>query len=116
MGKGFNSATHGTAESRGYGSAWKKLRLQILKRDNYLCQVAAAEGRVEPAHEVDHIISKAKWLELHGSLHGVDDPSNLQAINRDRHKIKSMQERGHSPRSGFDADGKPTDPTHHWNR
>lgn len=116
MPSGYNTAKHGTAESRGYGSAWKKLRASILKRDSYLCQAALAQGRIEAATQVDHIISKATWLKLHGTLAGVDDPSNLQSLSKAAHDAKSLREKGYEPRTGFDASGAPTDPAHHWNR
>lgn len=82
----------GTTTERGYGYAWRKLRKQILERDQYLCQVALGEGRVESATEVDHVINKALWLDLHGTLAGVDDPSNLQAISSARHAEKTQRE------------------------
>lgn len=73
---------------RGYGTAWDKLRLTILKRDNYLCQCpqCKAEDRVTPANEVDHIRPKAQG--------GTDDPENLRAINHDCHTRVSLQQRG----------------------
>ncbi|KQV85446.1 HNH endonuclease [Rhizobacter sp. Root1221] len=82
----------GNTTQRGYGHAWRKLRKLVLERDGYLCQVAKAEGRLEPATEVDHKINKALWLQLHGTLDGVDDPSNLQAINAVRHALKTRAE------------------------
>ena len=82
----------GTTTERGYGHAWRKLRTSILERDGYLCQVALAEGRLVPASEVDHVISKGEWLSLHGTLHGVDDPSNLQAISQEAHRDKTLRE------------------------
>lgn len=85
-------ARQGTTTERGYGHAWRKLRKLILERDGYLCQVALAEGRIEAATEVDHRINKATWLELHGTLAGVDDPSNLQAISATRHRLKTREE------------------------
>jgi 5-methylcytosine-specific restriction enzyme A len=71
---------------RGYGSAWDKLRLTILKRDGYLCQCNECKQakRIRQADEVDHIVNKAEG--------GTDDPSNLQAINTDCHKRKTRAE------------------------
>lgn len=71
---------------RGYGTAWEKLRLRILKRDNYLCQPCKRTGRIHTASEVDHRISKANG--------GTDDEGNLQAINAECHKAKTAEESG----------------------
>jgi len=104
--------------ARGYGAEWKRLREQILKRDRYICICSGCRraGRVLPATHVDHIISKAKWLEVRGNLIGVDHPSNLQAMNVDCHKLKTVLEKGMRPRSGCDRNGWPSDPNHPWNR
>jgi 5-methylcytosine-specific restriction protein A len=58
----------------------------ILKRDRYLCQCEECRrtGRVLPATEVDHRISKAEG--------GSDDPANLAAINTDCHRKKTATE------------------------
>ncbi len=115
MAGGWNRTS---AASRGYGSGWRTLRERILKRDGYVCRcrTCTASGRVLLATEVDHIVSKAEWRRRHGSLDGVDDPSNLQAINDECHKVKTMVENGAQPRSGCDVTGWPTDPMHPWNR
>lgn len=66
----------------------------VLERDGGVCQCETCKliDRVRLATEVDHIISKAEWLRIHGSLDGVDDDSNLQAINADCHKAKTARE------------------------
>ena len=76
------------------------MRIAILNRDCGICQCddCRANGRVRPAHEVDHIIPKAKG--------GTDDPSNLRAINHECHKRKSMRDRGVEQR-GCDVNGDP---------
>lgn len=87
---------------RGYGTAWDKLRLSVLKRDAYLCQCPDCLGgtkRVTPASEVDHIKPKA-----HG---GTDDPDNLRAVNRMCHvKLRAIQF-GHALKPEVGADGWP---------
>jgi 5-methylcytosine-specific restriction enzyme A len=90
-----------SAEARGYGAAWVRLRAQILKRDKYVCQCSecARLGRVRPANEVDHVVPKAKG--------GTDDPSNLQAINRDCHKLKTQVDNGVTPKPRIGLDGWP---------
>lgn len=111
---------HGTSrQARGYGAEWERVREQVLKRDNYVCQCPDCKGgeiRVSPANEVDHIVSKAEWKRRHGTLAGVDDPSNLQAINHDCHTKKTALEKGHRPRLGCDINGFPLDPDHPWSR
>lgn len=86
LGGNWADSRRGSRHARGYGSAWDRLRLQILMRDNHLCQCeeCRAMGRVRPATEVDHIVNKAQG--------GTDDPSNLQAINTECHKAKSARE------------------------
>ena len=93
---------HGThARPEGYGSEWKRLRLQVLKRDCYVCQCedACKTGRVRPANEVDHVIPKAKG--------GTDDPSNLQAINDACHRVKTQLDNGATPKPRIGLDGWP---------
>lgn len=59
------------------GAEWRRLRLQILKRDHRLCQIC----RERQATEVDHIVPKSKG--------GSDDPSNLQAACDPCNRAKS---------------------------
>ena len=108
--------TNGTPAARGYGREWKLLRARILLRDGYVCQCTGCKtaDRVTPATEVDHIIGKAKWHAERGNLDGVDDESNLQAINVECHKIKTAIEAGRRIKYGFDATGFPLDPAHPW--
>ena len=85
----------GSRHARGYGTEWDHTRARILKRDKYLCQCSTckAKARVKPANEVDHIISKVQWRIENGTLDGVDDDSNLQAINHDCHILKTSEDR-----------------------
>ena len=90
---------------RGYGAAWDKIRVIVLKRDNGLCQCDECQGgkvRLTLANEVHHIISKAKG--------GTDDLSNLQAINKECHKRETATDQGKTfnPRVTIGADGWPT--------
>lgn len=89
---------------RGYGSNWDKLRLFVLRRDNGLCQCQTCKSnqRIKQATEVDHIIPKAGG--------GTDELSNLQAINKECHKIKTAREQGRSlnPKVIIGLDGFPT--------
>lgn len=99
--------------ARGYGSAWTRLRVSILRRDAGLCQVCAARGIVREGSTVDHVINKASG--------GTDDSSNLRVICDECHAAKTAREalagRGiinRRPRASCDASGMPTDPLHPW--
>ncbi len=76
----------GTTKERGYGGDWKRRRLRILARDNYICQCSRCkdDGIIRAAHEVDHIVNLAQ-----GGGAGDD---NLQAINRECHRLKTASE------------------------
>lgn len=79
-----------SSHERGYGWAWQKLRLFVLRRDMGLCQPCLAIDRTELATEVDHIIPKAKG--------GTDALENLQAICRPCHERKTAHENGRTYR------------------
>ena len=91
----------GSSHARGYGQAWRVLRARVLRRDQYLCQCAECKssGRVRVAHEVDHIVSKAQG--------GTDALTNLQAINRECHRAKSLIEKGYTVKQQVGVDGWP---------
>jgi 5-methylcytosine-specific restriction protein A len=76
----------GTRHEQGYGTAWDRLRLVVLKRDGYLCQCAECKssGRVRLASQVDHIRPKARG--------GSDALDNLQAIHAECHRRKTNAE------------------------
>jgi 5-methylcytosine-specific restriction protein A len=86
-------------QSRGYDAAWDRLRKRILRRDRYLCQPCAREGRVTAATEVDHLKRKADG--------GTDDPSNLEATCSPCHSAKTAAEKGHKIKPRIGADGWP---------
>lgn len=85
-----------TAEPKGWdkanerrtltGRPWRRVRDRIMRRDCYLCQCekCQAEGLLTPAHEVDHIVPLSQG--------GTDQDSNLRAINRECHKLKTQRE------------------------
>lgn len=68
------------------GRPWRRLRESILLRDKYLCQPCLRAGRYTEAQEVDHIVGVAKG--------GDDDPSNLQGICEQCHRVKTAAEGG----------------------
>jgi len=105
-------------QERGYGAKWEKLRLQILARDQYLCQQCDREGRLtglvtgNPRHpraaNVDHITPKAQG--------GTDDPDNLESLCRTCHNAKTASEQGWYTPRGCDAEGNPLCRPEHWRR
>jgi 5-methylcytosine-specific restriction protein A len=81
-------------QERGYGAAWDRIRKVIMQRDCGLCQVCKSEGRVTIAYAVDHIISKANAAAKRWTQERIDDPSNLRAICKLCHEVKTEQEQG----------------------
>lgn len=111
----FADLRRGSRQSRGYGTAWDKLRAYVMTRDAGLCQPCDELGRVTQAKAVDHIVPKSNG--------GTDDVENLQAICTDCHAAKTVLEamaaRGltaPAPRPACNAAGLPTDPAHPWNQ
>lgn len=81
----FADKRRGTRHERGYGTAWDRVRKQILRRDAGLCQPCKQAGHITPScNTVDHIISKAD--------RGTDEPSNLQTICNPCHTAKTARE------------------------
>lgn len=100
--------------ARGYGWEWEKLRARILRRDMHLCHCpdckgGAPGGRLRPADEVDHIVSKAEAKRLGWTQEQVDDPSNLRAVNHDCHQRITLAAQGKAPKPkrAVGADGWP---------
>jgi 5-methylcytosine-specific restriction protein A len=96
----FGDKRRGTRHERGYGSAWSKARIRILRRDAGICQPCQREGHVHRGTEVDHVTPKAEG--------GTDDDGNLQTICTAAHRAKTQAEaargRGLGPHQGG-ADG-----------
>lgn len=87
----------GNADQRGYGHRWRKLRQQVLRRDDHLCQACRRAGRLTRADCVDHITPKAQG--------GDDALTNLQSLCTRCHQAKTLAERGQHrpPRQVSDA-------------
>ena len=66
------------------GHAWRLLREKILLRDRYTCQHCGLVSMQKGVMECDHIVNEAQG--------GTDDPSNLQILCKDCHKVKSSNE------------------------
>lgn len=77
----------GSAAARGYDGRWRKYRLSFLRR-HHLCVYCQAQGIVEAATVVDHIVphkgdSKLFW-----------DKHNHQALCASCHSAKTAREDG----------------------
>lgn len=95
---------------RGYGKEWTKLRKLVMERDKGLCQPSLKKGLVVRATEVDHIVSKAEAKRRGWTNAQIDDLSNLQAISKQEHLIKTEREQGkkkNPPRPAIGPDGWP---------
>lgn len=84
----FADRARGSRHQRGYGSAWDKLRLVVMRRDRGLCQPCLAAGHVTAASAVDHILARARG--------GGDELGNLQAICSECHRRKTDAEKNAS--------------------
>jgi 5-methylcytosine-specific restriction protein A len=58
--------------ARGYGSAWRKLRASVMRRDKGLCQLCLASHRVTLASECNDI-DKLHELPRASDGQGIDD-------------------------------------------
>ena len=74
----------GSRQARGYGAEWERLRAEVMRRDERLCQPCLKAGRVTPGTECDHIVPKSQG--------GKDELSNLQSICSTCHRAKTSQE------------------------
>jgi 5-methylcytosine-specific restriction protein A len=96
----FADEERGSRHDRGYGTHWEKLRLEVLRRDQGLCQCDDCQGglkRVTAANEVDHRTPRA-WFKNGRATGDPDALENLQAINSRCHRLKTMRENGRTPR------------------
>ena len=73
--------TRPPASRRGYGAAWRSLRLEILRRDP-ICKMCG----VAPSVHVDHIIPRAQG--------GSDRPDNLRGLCQRDHNARTARETG----------------------
>ena len=79
---------------------WKLVRKQVLERDEYQCVMCRAEGKVEAAKDVDHIVPLFKGG-------AALDPSNLQGLCRACHRLKTAEDIMPLRRIGCDENGEP---------
>ncbi|MBW5800075.1 HNH endonuclease [Halomonas elongata] len=66
------------------GRPWRRLRRQVLERDQYLCQRCRRAGQAAEASEVDHIVPTAEGGPTAGH--------NLEALCSPCHKAKTLEE------------------------
>jgi 5-methylcytosine-specific restriction protein A len=95
--------------SRGYGTAWRKLRVLILQRDNFICQCPECKrlDRVRLANEVNHIVSRKDAAKLGWTPEQMDDPANLQSLSKGCHARITATQKGHKPARRIGLDGFP---------
>ena len=74
----------GRSDKRGYGYEWRKIREEVLDRDQGLCQECLRQGRIIPGTDIDHIIPKSKG--------GTNRLENLQTLCRTCHREKTKRE------------------------
>ena len=88
-----------SADKRGYGREHRRLREQLL-REEPLCRMCKAKGRITVATIADHIIPIAKG----GAVHSIE---NLQAVCVSCHTDKSNADKGHRVKRRISVSGWP---------
>jgi len=88
-----------TRDQRGYGREHRRLREQLLRQEP-LCRLCLANGRLIPATIADHITPIAQG----GAIH---DISNLQPVCAPCHQDKSNADRGFRVRRRISPSGWP---------
>jgi 5-methylcytosine-specific restriction protein A len=76
------------------------MRESVLRRDAYVCRCEHCKqsGRVRSATEVDHVVAKERAKALGWTNEQIDSEANLQAINRECHIRKTLEDEGKSYR------------------
>src|SRR5699024_6920722 len=70
-----------------HSTRWRKLRKQILLRDDYMCQYFLNKGLYKQADVVDHII------EVKDEITKAYEPENMQSLCHDCHNKKTIEEK-----------------------
>ena len=94
---------------RGYGAAWRKIRLRILERDHWLCQCKECAKRPVPlpANEVNHKTPKAEAQRRKWTQEQIDAESNLESVNSVCHERITKEQKGYRIRPKIGLDGWP---------
>lgn len=79
----FHGDDRGSAHSRGYGVAWRKVREVVLQHEP-LCRHCMQQGQVTAAQEVDHVVPLSEG--------GTNDRENLQPLCVGCHHAKTFRD------------------------
>lgn len=85
---------------------WKKIREMVIARDQGLCQICLKRGLTVAGTDVDHVNNDGNDNDL----------TNLMLLCHECHSLKTAQDMGKSVNWGCDAQGRPLDPNHEWNK
>lgn len=116
-----------SARQRGYDGQWEKARAAFLARPgNQFCERCKAFGILNAGHlRADGSPQTNKHrmhlVVNHRIPHKGDkalfwDEANWEVACPDHHDIRIQQEEHGTFKSGTNADGRPLDPAHPWNR
>ena len=95
-------------------AAWRKLRRYVLACEP-LCRHCTARGLTVPATDVDHIANDPSLNDYHFDPVTRIGSGSLQPLCHECHSRKTAKDMGGNVKMGCDLDGRPLDPTHHWN-
>ena len=114
--------TQRSSRSSAYGKSWAPAAKGFLL-SNPLCVMCRQQGRIVAATQVDHI----KPHKLRDALDSKDpdrirearrlfwDRKNWQGLCDDHHNVTKQRIERRGYEIGADEDGRPLDPSHHWN-
>tara|TARA_Y100001968_G_scaffold325643_1_gene367244 strand:+ start:13514 stop:13867 length:354 start_codon:yes stop_codon:yes gene_type:complete len=113
--------TSGTA--RGYGYQWQQAREAFLRASPF-CSMCSTDERPVPATVVDHKIPpRLKEAKATGSAQQVAaawklfwSRSNWQSLCKHCHDSAKQRMEKSGRIAGCSPDGRPLDPSHHWNQ
>lgn len=96
-------------QSRGYGKEHDRIRTRLLL-EVVTCEECNRKGIVTQGHIADHIVPLSR--------RGTGARSNYQLLCTDCSDAKTLADKGAAARAagGVDRSGRPTSPTHPWNR
>ena len=80
-----------------YSRPWRKLRIAVLQRDNYLCVRCLAKYRIAPAKIVHHIKPRQEYPELELEI------DNLESLCNGCHEAEHPDRFGNSKKANEGA-------------